>query len=360
MNILQDTYRLREVGQPNKFLGSNIRKWSCTNADGTITDCWAMGSETYVKEACTVAEAQMKKHNLSYPSTRRHGANSPFSSSIYRPELDSSEFCNEDLTAVYMNMIGVLRWIVELGRIDIQLEVSLLSQYLAQPRRGHLAQACNIFRYLKNRYSKGYVIMDPHNWDIAWSGNPDQVHPRERAKYMAELYPDATQLMPYDMPTPLGNSVSVTCFVDADHAGNKVTRRSHTGIIIFVNSAPIVWYSKRQNTVESSTFGSEIVALKQASDMIESILYKLRMFGIPVEGEVRVLCDNESVVKVGSNPDARLTKRHNSIAFHRIRECVAARMMLVYHEKGESNLADILTKVLPVDRRTMLLKGIMN
>ena len=190
--------------------------------------------------------------------------------------------------------------------------------------------------------------MDPHNWDIAWSGNPDQVHPRERARYMAELYPDAAQLMPYDMPDPLGNPVSVTCFVDADHAGNKVTRRSHTGIIIFVNSAPIIWYSKRQNTVESSTFGSEIVALKQASDMIESILYKLRMFGIPVEGEVRVLCDNESVVKIGSNPDARLTKRHNSIAFHRIRECVAARMMLVYHEKGESNLADILTKVLPI------------
>ena len=148
--------------------------------------------------------------------------------------------------------------------------------------------------------------------------------------------------------------------MDADHAGNKVTRRSHTGIMIFVNSAPITWYSKHQNTVESSTFGSEIVALKQVSNMIESILYKLRMFGVPVDGEVCVLCDNESVVKISSNPDARLTKRHNSIAFHRIRECVAARMMLIYHEKGESNLADILTKVLPVDRRTTLLKGIMN
>ncbi len=53
------------------------------------------------------------------------------------------------------------------------------------------------------------------------------------------------------------------------------------------------------------------------------------MFGVPIEMEARVLCDNESVVKIGSNPDARLTKKHNSIAFHRIRECVAAKMILL-------------------------------
>ena len=178
MNILQDTYRLREVGLPTKFLGSNIKRWSSINDDRTMGSCWAMGSETYVKEACAIADIQMKTYNLTYPSSRRHGANSPFSSFSYHPELDSTDFCNDDLTAVYMNMIGVLRWIVELGRIDIQLEVSLLSQYLVQPRKGHLSQACNIFRYLKNRYSKGYVVMDPHKWDISWSGSPNQAHPR--------------------------------------------------------------------------------------------------------------------------------------------------------------------------------------
>ena len=202
--------------------------------------------------------------------------------------------------------------------------------------------------------------MDPTIWDITWTGGPDDTHPREKARYMAELYPDAAQNLPYDMPEALGNPVNITCFVDADHAGNKVTRRSHSGIIIYVNSAPIIWYSKRQNTVESSTFGSEIIAMKQATDMIEALLYKLRMFGIPIESETRVLCDNESVVKTGTNPEARLAKKHNSIAFHRIRECVASKMIILYHEKGESNLADILTKVLPVERRTTLLKGIMN
>ena len=360
MNILKTTYRLRDVGQPKKFLGSNIKRWSYINEDGITNTCWALGSETYVKEACKVAEGQMEMHNLKYPSSRRHGSNSPFSTSSYRPELDASPFCNSQLVNVYQTMVGVLRWIVELGRIDILHEVSLLSQYLVQPREGHLVQACNIFRYLKNRYNKGYVVMDPEKWQIQWARGPDDVHPRDKVKYLKELYPDACQTIPYDMPEPLGESVFVTCFVDADHAGNRVTRRSHSGIIIFVNSAPIVWYSKRQNTVESSTFGSELIAMKQATDMIEALFYKLRMFGVPIEGECRVLGDNEGVVKAGSNPDARLSKKHNSIAFHRIRECVASEMILIYHEKGDSNLADLLTKSLPVERRTTLLKGIMN
>ena len=65
-------------------------------------------------------------------------------------------------------------------------------------------------------------------------------------------------------------------------------------------------------------------------------------------------------MKAGCNPDARLSKKHNSIAFHRIRECVASGMILIYHEKGESDLADLLTKTLPVESRVTLLKGIMN
>ena len=130
MDILQVRYRLRDVGIPTKFLGSNIRSWSYIDEDGLTRNCWALGSETYVKEACSVAEQQMKTHNLQYPSSRRHGSNSPFSSASYRPELDATTFCTPELIAVYQNMVGVLRWIVELGRIDIQHEVSLLSQYL--------------------------------------------------------------------------------------------------------------------------------------------------------------------------------------------------------------------------------------
>ena len=90
---------------------------------------------------------------------------------------------------------------------------------------------------------------------------------------MRELYPDSKDQIPHDMPDPLGKGVCISCFVNADHAGNKITRRSHIGIFIFLNSAPIIWYSKQQNIVESSTFGSELIALTQAVDMIEGLRY---------------------------------------------------------------------------------------
>jgi hypothetical protein len=61
------------------------------------------------------------------------------------------------------------------------------------------------------------------------------------------------------------------CFVDADLAGDNVNRQSQMGILIFVNHAPIIWMSNRTNTVVSITFGSEIVAMRNAVDIIEGL-----------------------------------------------------------------------------------------
>ena len=109
-------------------------------------------------------------------------------------------------------------------------------------------------------------------------------------------------------------------YVDADHAGNLITRRSHTGIIIFVNNSPIIWYSKRQNTVESSSFGSEFIASQIATEIIEGLRYKLRMFGVPINGTTDAFCDNQSVVTNVSIPYSVLNKKQNSICYHRFRE----------------------------------------
>ena len=190
-------------------------------------------------------------------------------------------------------------------------------------------------------------------------GEQGETHPKQLATYMKELYPDSIDQLPHDMPEALGEGINISCFVEADHAGKKITRWSHTGIIIFLNSAPIIWYSKQQNTVESSTFGSELIALKQVIDMIEGLIYKLRMFSIPILGKSRIFCNNQAAVRSGSNPDTCLQKKHNSIAFHRVREAVAGGWILIYHEDAQSNLADLLTKVLSVERRRKLILSLL-
>ena len=116
------------------------------------------------------------------------------------------------------------------------------------------------------------------------------------------------------MPEALGRPVVMTCFTDADHAGCQETRRSYSGILIFLNRAPILWYSKRQGTVEASSFGSEFIATRIAIELIEGLRYKLRMFGVPIEGPTILFCDNQSVVTNGKRSEPVLKKKHTSVA----------------------------------------------
>eukprot|EP00985_Skeletonema_marinoi_P034793 scaffold44923_cov788-Skeletonema_marinoi.AAC.1 len=82
---------------------------------------------------------------------------------------------------------------------------------------------------------------------------------------------DRTEVLPPDMPAPRGKSFVIRCFADADHAGDAVTRKSRTGFI-------------RQGSVESSTYQVESTAMKEATEYIRALRYRLRMMGIRVEG----------------------------------------------------------------------------
>jgi len=177
----------------------------------------------------------------------------------------------------------------------------------------------------------------PHDWsEIEWA-NAD----------WSEFYPDAKEELPANMPEPRGKPVQINLFVDAAHATCLASRRSTTGVVIFLNGTPVKWYSKRQNTIETSTFGSEFVALKIAVEMNESLRYKLRMFGVPIDGPTNTFCDNQSVVNNVTKPESTLQKKHNSVAYHKVRESVAAGAIRIQFEPGTENLADLLTKFLP-------------
>jgi len=147
-----------------------------------------------------------------------------------------------------------------------------------------------------------------------------------------------------DMPEPRGKAVQITMFVDASHAANLITRQSCTGVLIFVNRAPIIWYSKKQNSIETSSFGSEFMALKTGVEMLEALRYKLRMMGVPLDGYAHVKVDNMSVVKNSSVPESTLKKKSNSIAYHYVRSKCAADIIRVAYENTKTNLSDMLTK----------------
>ena len=356
MEMLKDSYTVREdtIKESDQYLGADIAKVYFN--DGTYA--WTMGACSYCKNAIKNIKVRLSEDGFKFNSklsSVEYSAKQPFSTQDYRPELDTSTECTPDQMHLYQNLIGVLRWIVELGRIDIAYECALLSSYLAFPRTGHLNQALHMFKYL-DIHTESELTFDPKLYSIDTNVLNEA---DEKIKAMSSLYVDAKEELPPNAPKPRGKSVQVNCFVDSDHAGDKITRRSHTGILLYLNSAPISWFSKKQTTVESSTYGSEFVALRLASEQIIALRYKLRMFGIPIEGYANVFCDNESVFKNASFAESRLKKKHNSICFHRVRECVASMILMPFKVNTNFNLSDILTKSLSPFKRLALRKMIM-
>ena len=147
----------------------------------------------------------------------------------------------------------------------------------------------------------------------------------------SEFYPDAEEDIPQDIMEPLGEEGTITCYVDADHARDKVTCRSVTGILLLVNNTPLIWYTKRQKTVETSTYGSELVAARIAVEMVMEVRYKLRMLGIPLERTSLMVGDNMSVILNTTIPSSMLKKKHNAISYHKVREAIAAKLVEFAH-----------------------------
>ena len=132
--------------------------------------------------------------------------------------------------------------------------------------------------------------------------------------------------------------------MDANLYHDQLTGRSVTGIIHLINQTPIDWFSKKQATVETATYGSEFVAARTCVEQIIDLRTTLRYLGVPVNEKSYMFGDNKSVVDSSVKIHAKLHKRHNALSFHRVREAIASGFVTFHHVPGKVNPADILSK----------------
>jgi hypothetical protein len=142
----------------------------------------------------------------------------------YDPSTDLSDILDPDCSSFFQHLIGVIRWMVEFGCIDIATEVSMLSSYLACPREGCLENALHVMGYLRLKHNSR-LIFDPTYPGIDQTALP--------SFEWTEFYGDVEEAILPDMPPPLGKEVDLRKMVDSEHVGEKRTRRSRTGFIIF-------------------------------------------------------------------------------------------------------------------------------
>ena len=166
-------------------------------------------------------------------------------------------------------MVGQLQWLITLRRLDIQAQVISMSRFRAL-RLGHLERLKRIYAYvIKTKdYAMRFRIMEP---DYSYQ-------PEQNFDWTHTVYGHVQEIIPQDIPDPLGTTVTTSATVDANLNHCVATGRSLTGCLHFVNHTPIDSYSKKQATAETATYGSESVASKTATEQIrfEAYLKRLR------------------------------------------------------------------------------------
>ena len=133
-------------------------------------------------------------------------------------------------------------------------------------------------------------------------------------------------------------------YVDTNLYHDQVTGRALTAILHMVNSTPVDWYRKRQNTEETATYESEFVAAKTAIDQIIDLRLTLRYLGVPICKKSYLFGDNRSVIDSSTFPTSSLKKRHLALAYCRVRDAIASTVIAFHWICGSKNPADILSK----------------
>jgi hypothetical protein len=154
----------------------------------------------------------------------------------------------------------------------------------------------------------------------------------------------------------VGQGIPKLSYFDPSDAHDLVARRSITGILVMLNNTPIRWISKRQKTVETSIYGSELVASRVAKELILEVSYMLRSLGVALDGPAMMLVDNMSLVLKTTVLSIVLKKKHNAIAYHHVRERIAAIIMRFAYIKSEENVSDVLTKPISDEKFYYLMK----
>jgi histone deacetylase 1/2 len=223
----------------------------------------------------------------------------------------------------YASVIGMLIYLTGHSRPDLQYAVSQCARYTHAPRKSHEEALLRIGRYLNGTSDEGLVLR----------------------------------------PTP--NLLQVDCYVDADFAGlwpyedkqDPSCVKSRTGFAICIANCPIIWVSKLQSDIATSTMEAEYNALSMAMRSVLPLLELLRIVGTSIginESELAtfkttVWEDNVGALTLANLEPGRITPRskHYAIRYHWFRSHLRPNRVTVEKIPTEEQRADILTKQLP-------------
>lgn len=296
---MKGEFKMVDLGQINNILGINVQRESTT---GVIY----LSQKKYTEEL-------VRKFNMEDAKT----ATTPMESNT-RISKEFTPITKEEKDEMknrpYRELIGGLVYLANATRPDIAFAASALSRFCSDPRKTHWILAKRVLRYLSGTSHLG----------ITYSKTEE----------------------------------NLVAYTDSDWAGDIDDRRSCTGNVLMLSGGPISWKSKKQASVSLSTMEAEYVALAEVS---REVVYIKRLlehmgYGKQVTSPIKILCDNQSAIRLAKDAVFHKRSKHIDIKYHYTRELLEQGEITIEYLRTEFMLADILTKSLAKDKHERCVK----
>ncbi|MEL6606298.1 MAG: reverse transcriptase domain-containing protein [Cyanobacteria bacterium J06614_10] len=363
---LKEYYTCRDDGPIETFLGMKFNKVQVDEVFHFRVDM-TQYVQKLVKRHSRVGRNALKRHTT--PGSKHDKAQ------------DGEPLPSEQKT-LYQSLVGAYQWLSTCMRPDITFATHCLAKRANEPSDQDLAKAWRVLGYLE-RTAEQALLVDASEMNIP----PSARTPSRKLFQKAEGEKEVTQasdeipclvedeinpMEPLSLNSDgsissqlrnelkqIAKDMTITTFADADFAGETDERKSTTGFVIYLNSTPIVWSSKKIKCAVTSTFEAEFIALSEALKETLYVLQLAHSLGVSVKLPMTMYCDNLSAAYVASNPESEARARHVAIRFHHVRSYVEMGTIQIMHCDSEEMHADIFTKFLPRAQHEELASKIM-
>ncbi|GJW72817.1 hypothetical protein Tco_0132187 [Tanacetum coccineum] len=255
-----------------------------------------------VDEIVNIKES--KNHPLDQEMLKKFGledskpTKTPMSTEIKLTKDDEADSMD---SSKYRGMIGSLLYLTA-SRPDIMFSVCLCARFQENPKTTHLEAVKRIFRYIRGTSHLGL-----------WY--------------------------------PKGTGIKTIVYVDSDHAGDYVDRKSTSGVCTFMGCCLTSWFAKKQTALAISTTEAEYVSAGKACQQALWMKQALIDYGIRLD-DVPIMCDNKGAIDLSKNPVQHSRTKHIEIRHHFLRDNVQKGNISIEKVASEDNIADIFTKPL--------------